>query len=645
MVCRVMRRKWGILLALLLATGALVPAALTTPVHAGVVVVVNSTGDQADADLNNPACDAGGGQCTLRAAIQQTNTTGGTDFIFFEIGAGGLQTIMPGSALPAITNPVTLDATTQNGYSGTPLIEITGTNAGDVEGLVLSANNSTIEGLIINGFAGIGGGGRAGILITGNDNAIKSNFVGLDDDGATKKANWWGVRIQGSLRNVVGGTAPSDRNVVSGNTGTGVLITGSSAEDNLIQGNYIGTDHSGTLAVGNGGGVNVHNGNNNSVGTPGGGNLISGNLFNVAMQQSTRTLVAGNLIGTAASGLSTLSGNGIGISIFGGSDDKHLIGGSQPADRNVIAGNGTGIKIDGEGSVIRGNYIGVGSDGTTPLPNGVGIDVLDDKTPPTDILIGGIQPGEGNRIWHNNGDGISLLQSDAGPIQIVGNSIFSNGGLGIDLNDNGVNPNDDQDPDTGANTLQNFPNVNYVAPIGGNTIIRGVLKSTPSTTFRIELFSSSSADPTGFGEGASFLGSVQVQTDTTGRASFKSVLESPLQLGHFVTATATDPSGNTSEFSGARRVCTILGTSAAEELSGTEKNDVICGLGGKDVLRGKEGNDVLLGGAGNDTQFGSVGRDVLEGGSGGDDLDGGPNKDVCRQGAGTGSLTNCEVTP
>lgn len=644
MVSAMLRRR-GVILALFLLSGALVPTVLSETAQAAEFVVT-SNGDAADADLNVPACDNGSGQCTLRAAIQQANATPALDQITFEIGvSGGLQTIMPGSALPTISNPVIIDGTTQDGYSGMALIEITGTNAGDADGLVLMTDDSTIQGLVINDFDQVGNSGRAGIRVLGNDNIFRSNIVGLDDDGTTAKGNWWGIRIEGGARNVIGGTTPAQRNVISSNI-VGVPITGTTTMENVVQGNYIGTDVTGTLDLGNSIGVNVHLGNNNQVGTPGAGNLISGNSVNLELQGPDTTQVKGNLIGTKASGLENLVGNGVGIKVTDGGAstfaNDNVIGGSNPLDRNVIAGNSTGIELSGVDTVVRGNYVGVGSDGETILGNEVGIEVLSGSTPAS-ATIGGEQPGQGNVIAHSLGDGISLTEADVGPVTIFRNSFFSNGSLGIDLNNDDVSANDALDADGGPNDLQNFPQVNYVAPRGGVTIIRGVLNSTPSSTFRIELFSSSSAHPSGYGEGRVFLESREVQTDSTGLARFATGLQTQLRPGHFVTATATDANGNTSEFSAAKRVCTILGTGDNETLTGTNKVDVICGLGGKDDLRGKDGDDVLLGGGAADKLLGGDGRDVLEGGPGDDDLDGGPKRDVCRQGEGSGSRTSCEL--
>src|SRR5262249_50684569 len=129
---------------------------------------------------------------------------------------------------------------------------------------------------------------------------------------------------------------------------------------------------------------------------------------------------------------------------------------------------------------------------------------------------------------------------------ILGNAVYSNGALGIDLGSNGVTFNDFQDPDSGANLFQNFPIVNFVTFSAGVLTVPGTLNSTPNTTFRLEFFGNSACDPSGSGEGQSYLGSLNVTTTAAGDASFTAVF--PVSTS-FVTATATDPANNTSEFS------------------------------------------------------------------------------------------------
>jgi hypothetical protein len=137
---------------------------------------------------------------------------------------------------------------------------------------------------------------------------------------------------------------------------------------------------------------------------------------------------------------------------------------------------------------------------------------------------------------------------------ILRNSIFGNGspgGLGIALNNDGVTTNDNKDPDRSPNKLQNFPVITAVS----TTTIEGTLNSRPSKTFTIQFFSNPAPNfPTGFGEGETFLGEKTVTTNDRGKVSFTFTPSAALAAGEFVTATATDASGNTSEFSAAREV-------------------------------------------------------------------------------------------
>ena len=217
------------------------------------------------------------------------------------------------------------------------------------------------------------------------------------------------------------------------------------------------------------------------------------------------------------------------------------------AERNIISGNlGSGISGGSYygNAVIQGNYIGTDITGTLPLGNG-NHGVL---ATATGAQIGdGATPGSGNVIAFNTHNGIAVTGDLGNPISR--NGIFSNGGLGIDLGNNGVTPNDAGDPDTGPNNLQNFPVLTSALFGGGSTTIGGTLNSMANTAFRVEFFSNASCDPSGHGEGQTFLGFTTVTTDGSGNGSFNS-LTFPVPPGQAViTATATDPAGNTSEFS------------------------------------------------------------------------------------------------
>ena len=188
---------------------------------------------------------------------------------------------------------------------------------------------------------------------------------------------------------------------------------------------------------------------------------------------------------------------------------------------------------------MQGNRIGTAADGVTPLPNqGYGVGIQG----PSGNVIGGATTGAGNVIAFNTGPALWCLRHAE---QIRNNQIFSNGGLGIDLGNDGVTPNDSGDGDTGANNLQNFPVLTSAIASGPVVTVQGTLNSTPNTTFQVEIFAGG-ADPTGFGEGAMPLAGFSVSTNETGSASFTTEV---VNVANILTATASDPNGNTSEFS------------------------------------------------------------------------------------------------
>lgn len=482
---------------------------------------VNSTDDGPDANPGDGVCATSGGTCTLRAAIQEANALTGTDTINFNIiGSGsGPQTINLTSALPTITDPVIIDATTQPGYAGAPLIELNGSGAsGQANGLSISAGNSTVQGLVINRFP------AHGIFLSRNGgNVIAGNYVGIDSTGTVALGNAKnGLEID-SANNQIGGTTVAARNVISGNLGTGgggVSITGITAGGNVIQGNYIGTDATGTTRVSNSGrGIVIRGSPNNLIGgtAPGAGNVISGNGasgIRVYISGGDGNVIQGNFIGTDATGkLGPRLGNGRGVQLR---TNNNLVGGTLPGSGNLIEGN----RIDG-------------------------VAFLEDN--PTNNLV------QGNTIAFN-GKGVAVYTTGGTGNAILGNSIFSNTGLGIDLYPFGVTPNDPCDTDTGPNNLQNFPVLSSAASSPGTTSIIGTLNSTPNTSFTIQFFVNVSCDPSGYGEGRRFIGQATVTTDGTCNGSFTTVLPLQTSPGHAITSTATDPNGNTSEFS----ACTVV---------------------------------------------------------------------------------------
>jgi uncharacterized protein (DUF2141 family) len=258
--------------------------------------------------------------------------------------------------------------------------------------------------------------------------------------------------------------------------------------------------------------------------------------------------VEGNYVGTDASGTADV-GNGNGVGIIRGTNNR--IGGTTPGARNVISGNdenGVELTVVATNNLVQGNYIGTQTDGSSALGNtGDGVHFVDPGANASNNTIGGTASGAANTIAFNGRAGV-YVGSGMGNA-ILSNSIFSNGGLGIDLRPRGVTPNDPGDADTGANNLQNFPVLTSVSGSGGGTTVQGTLNSEANKTYRLEFFSSPSCDPSGHGEGKTFLGSLSVTTDGSGNASFTFSSGTAVSSGDSVTATATDPANNTSEFS------------------------------------------------------------------------------------------------
>ncbi len=281
--------------------------------------------------------------------------------------------------------------------------------------------------------------------------------------------------------------------------------------------------------------------------------------------------------------MSKIPNGGDGIHIDLG--NNNVIGGSASGAGNLISGNGkvssglghgNGISVGGLNNIIQGNLIGTDATGTGPLGN------LDDGIfGGRNTTVGGTGAGEGNVIAFNGLRGIS----NNGPVGTAnsyrGNSIHSNGtsgspftpGLGIELGPAGPNANDPGDSDTGPNNLQNFPIITSVMAAGGSTNVKGSLNSSASTSFNLDFYRNTSCDPSGNGEGEHFIGSTLVTTDASGNANFDTTFAVSTPSGEVLTATATDLSGNTSEFSPCATVgsvgLSIGDVSAAEGNSGT----------------------------------------------------------------------------
>ncbi len=505
--------------------------------------------------------DSGAG--SLRQAILDANANPGLDTIAFNISGSGVQTIAPSTTLDAITGPVVIDGYTQPGASPNTLavgdnavilIKIDGGSSNPVLGFAFGSDGSTLRGVsIVQAF-----NGGTMTFFQGGNNTIAGNFLGVAPDGVTLGGFQGAIDIQGG-NNSVGGTQPADRNVLASNNSDMILADGNGT---VIQGNYFNVNAAGTAGLGNGrSGVNVEFGTGVTIGgsAPGAANVIGTWLVRAvqigeACACTTDTIsIQGNLVGTDATGTVGIS-NGTNDAISVGRASNVTIVG------NVIT-NRTGIGIDlsgpSSGVTIQGNKIGTDVTGALPLPNGAcGVHIADSNGVVTGT-IGGPGIGEGNVIAYSGANGISI-DGNAGPFTIVGNSMFRNGRLGIALGGVGCSangnptPNDAGDADTGPNLRQNFPiirAVNHLVPETGGTEILGKLDSTPSTDFTLDFYADPACSnfPREFLQGNSYLGSSPLSTDAAGHAQFDVTLPAVTEPGARITATATDPNGNTSE--------------------------------------------------------------------------------------------------
>ena len=382
---------------------------------------------------------ADSGPNTLRQAILNANTNPGADIITFAISGPGVHEIQPLSALPPITGSVRIDATTQSGYAGTPLIQLDGSLAGSgANGLTIDASSCTILGLDITHF------NADGILVQGDKNVIQSNYIGTDPTGTKGQGNGgYGVEITGiSTGNLVGTNGDgvndaAERNLLSGNGNSGVRITGTGANQNVIAGNYIGTDFSGTAHISNGGdGVSIENGaesnlvgtNGMSVDDTGERNILSGNAQHgvfISGSGTNSNIVAGNFIGTNVEGTVAI-GNGLsGVRIDSGAQSNQIgtnaDGKGDVAERNVISANRSdGVVIVGANqNVVAGDYIGTDVSGNLPLGN----------------AVNGVQIDSGaqSNLVGSNGDGVNDLSKR--------NVISGNLQNGVYIHDPGTNNN------------------------------------------------------------------------------------------------------------------------------------------------------------------------------------------------------------
>jgi CSLREA domain-containing protein len=537
-----------------------------------VTFVVNTTSDTDDG-----VCDAT--HCSLREAIRLGNAV--SNFLVtrlvsitfnvppvlridcqpFPVGCVSrpfLPPIVVTSSLPAISRTMSIDGTTQPNFAGKPLLELRGPGAtSNVIGLRLVANTigigSVIRGLSITGF-------QVGITLGSNGNLVTGNLIGLEPGGAVR-ANTDGLRVQGD-ENHIGGATSSERNVISGNAGAGVVVCSSCGVEgaadafpskNQLQGNFIGTDISGVSARGNRTGVLVRGTQTTVAGlgtffqgpartliggpTRAHGNVISGNLDNgIDLQLGPdQTRVGGNLVGLDASGRTAVPNGRSGIATSQALETVLGVlteNGVTVTGGNFISGNlGAGVNLAelAFGSThagLFGNLIGLDSTGTVGVPNqGDGIHTS------ISAQIGDVDLG--NTIAFNQGAGVSTT----GPSNVRFNRIFSNGGLGFD------------DGGNGPDELVHFPGllprphitVSSAHNVGGVTHVEGFFDfgGESSGTSAIDFYASPSCDQSGFGEGASFIGTKTIIATAEQSSGSFSIDLPTVSLGQVLTATRT----------------------------------------------------------------------------------------------------------
>jgi hypothetical protein len=497
---------------------------------APAVFTVNTTADTPAVDLVTGQDSAG--NISLRSAIQAANATSSPDEIDFRIPGSGVHTIQLNSALDPITYPVTIDGYMQPGAqrnrraAGSDAvlqIELDLSNlAQNGYGLKVTANasGSTVRGLALNRSSAAIANGIW--LVQSNNNHIEGNFLGTDASGTQlppgvvipftqlfNAAAASGINVDGGAGNVIGGSDVADRNLISGwNVGVG-LVTDSGT---TVAGNLIGTDLTGTRALGNWVGIGLE----------------------LAAHDDR---IEGNLI----------SGNTDGIVVSGG--------GSTPADgvyHLSITNNLIGTDVTGDS--------GTGADGKPIGNRSVGIGIIvgshDNAIANNTIAFNGWSHFSG---WSHGGPGVAMINLRANPYdnRVQGNSIHDNDGLGIDLGGaypfpgpDGVTLNDSEGH-SGPNHLQNFPILTSTSSTATTTTITGTLTSTGAAPFTLDFYSNTAPDPSGYGEGQTYLGAAPVSSS----GSFTVTLNKPIPAGQgYLTATATDANGNTSEFSAVANV-------------------------------------------------------------------------------------------
>ncbi len=494
--------------------------------------------------------DSGPG--SLRQAILDSNaSTGVLDTIAFGIPGPGVQTITLASSLPDVTDPAILDATTQPGYAGQPLIRILpGADIGF--GIHVTAGHSTIRGFVLSGF------NEVIALDSAGGNLIEANYLCTDPTGTLVAGGNAGIYLFESDDTVIGGASEAARNVIAG-CNSGISIA--TASGVRILGNRIGTNAEGQEALLTGRGIELIQTLGTQVGgpSPGESNVISGvTNEGILIMGGSGISIQGNRMGTDATGTRAL-GSGYAAISAGTFVTDVLIGGSEAGEGNLISGNWIGIDLSLASNVrILGNHMGTDITGGAPVPNHYAAIVLSAEAA-TDIQIGGVAAGESNVVAYNLGEGAGQPPGAGGirnfgtRVTIRANSMYENRHYAVDNGNDGIDFNDPADGDSGPNLRQNYPIVTSASSLASGTGIQvvGTLRSAPSTAYTLDFYGNPPClgHPHDFEQGQVYLGYVDVTTDGSGIVSFDVIVPGTLDPGFLVTATATDPAGNTSEFS------------------------------------------------------------------------------------------------
>ncbi len=518
--------------------------------------------------------DSGAG--SLRQAITDANSHVGPDTIKFNIpeNVAGQETwtIQPTTGLPLLTDDDTfIDGTSQAVFIGGdpnsqgPEIVVNGSLLipGADYGFFIHSSKNQLRALVINQFA------KYQVHIEGDSNQVAGCFLGPDASGHHRlENNARGIYLVCSSHNLIGGLDEDDRNVISGNNSTGISMTSESSYNRIV-GSFIGINSSGTDTLSNLQGIGI--GYASRYNTIGPGNVISGNRNNgitIEGTDSDSNIVIGNFIGTDPGGSIDWGNGDRGIRIYM-SATCNVIGGSSLEDRNIISGNGgEGIYMDTDSNSVIGNFIGTDITGSYAIANKfTGIRLAWGAC---SNMIGGTGEGECNLVSGNQYDGIEIVGATSDNNQIAGNIIgadiegltaiqngmwginigsaknnkvgpgnliafngedgiivWDEGALGNTITRNSVHSNEKMGikNDEGNNELEP-PLITSLSPVSGTSL----------PNVKIEIFSGPDE------EGKTFEDSVFADASGTFTSSV-------MPIGPYVTATATDGSGNTSEFS------------------------------------------------------------------------------------------------